>query len=70
MKCMYCNGKMERKPAPFHVDKKDYHLQLDAVPAWVCTQCGEIYFEEGDVEAIQAVIDSVDSGMPTLAKFA
>ena len=32
--------------APFHVDRKAYVLRFDRVPAWVCTQCGEPYFEE------------------------
>ncbi|MHB8765191.1 MAG: YgiT-type zinc finger protein, partial [Deferrisomatales bacterium] len=35
-------------------------LVFDAVPSWVCTQCGEVYLEEPEVEAIQDAIDSVD----------
>ncbi|MCI0604482.1 YgiT-type zinc finger protein [bacterium] len=60
MKCTHCQGKMERGTAPFHIDRKGYHLLLDAVPAWVCSQCGEAYFKESEVDAIQAVIQSVD----------
>ena len=30
------------------------------VPAWVCRQCGEPYFEEGEVDSIQAIIRAVD----------
>ncbi len=51
---------MERGTAPFQVDKEGYHLTLEAVPAWVCTQCGEVYFEEREVEEIQKVIQEVD----------
>ena len=40
--------------APFHVDRKDCHLTLDAVPAWVCEQCGEAYFEEKESALIRA----------------
>ncbi len=29
---------------------------LDAVPAWVCTQCREVYFEETEVDTIQDVM--------------
>ena len=50
MKCMYCQGKMERGVAPFHVDRKGYHLVLDKVPAYVCRQCGEVYFAETEVD--------------------
>ncbi|MFQ5865516.1 MAG: YgiT-type zinc finger protein [bacterium] len=60
MKCIHCQGKMQRKFAPFHIDRKGYHLTLDEIPAWVCTQCGEVYFEEAEVEAIQEVIQSLD----------
>jgi YgiT-type zinc finger domain-containing protein len=67
MKCTHCQGKMERGTAPFHIDRKGYHLLLDAVPAWVCSQCGEAYFEESEVDAIQAVIRSVDEQTERLA---
>ncbi len=60
MTCIHCKGRMERKSAPFQIDRKGYHLTLDEIPAWVCTQCGEVYFEESEVEAIQEVIQSLD----------
>ena len=41
----------------FHVDRKGYHLMFDTVPAWVCEQCGEAYFEEREVTAIQSAIN-------------
>ncbi len=49
MKCIHCKRKMQRSSAPFHIDRKNYHLLLDSVPAWICTQCGEVYFEETEV---------------------
>ncbi len=60
MKCMHCQAKMERGDAPFHIDRKGYHLILDRIPAWVCVQCGETYFEEAEVEAIQKMIRNLD----------
>jgi len=60
MNCIYCQGKMERGIAPFHIDRKGYHLILDRIPAWVCTQCGEVYFDEPEVEAIQEVLGALD----------
>ena len=60
MKCMYCQGKMVRGVTPFHIDRKDVHVSLDKVPAWVCTQCGEVYFEEAEVNAVQEIIRSID----------
>ena len=60
MKCMYCDGDMVRKTAPYHVDRNDVHVILDHVPAWVCTQCGEILFEEREVAEIQKLTRVVD----------
>jgi YgiT-type zinc finger domain-containing protein len=64
---MHCKGKMEYKTAPFQIDRKGYHLMLDAVPAWVCTQCGEIYFEESEVDKIQDALKTLDERVERLA---
>jgi YgiT-type zinc finger domain-containing protein len=61
MECMYCKGEMKKGTVPFHVDRKGVHLTLDEVPAWICNQCGEPYFEEMEVESIQAMIQSVEN---------
>lgn len=60
MNCIYCQGQMKRGSAPFHVDRKGYHLVFDTVPAWVCEQCGEAYFEEREVNAMQTAIQGLD----------
>lgn len=67
MTCIHCQGRMERSAAPFQVDRKGYHLVLEAVPAWVCTQCGEAYFEPHEVDRIQNVIRTVDQTTAELA---
>jgi YgiT-type zinc finger domain-containing protein len=67
VKCLYCRGKMERGTAPFHIDRKGYHLQLDKIPAWVCSQCGEVYFGEEEVDSIQSVIRAMDEQLEKLA---
>jgi len=67
MKCIQCQGKMDRGTAPFHLDRKGYHLILDTIPAWVCAQCGEVYFEETEVEAIQKVMRDLDKRTGKLA---
>jgi len=59
MKCIYCKGEMNKGYAPFHIDKKGYHLTLDEVPAWVCQQCGEVYFDESEVDSIQEIIQTL-----------
>lgn len=60
MKCMHCQGEMKKGSAPFHIDRQEYHLTLDAVPAWVCQQCGEPYFDEQEVDSIQEIIRAIE----------
>lgn len=67
MKCMFCKGEMRRGTAPFHIDRQACHVTLDQVPAWVCAQCGEAYFEQHEVDTIQALIRSIDEKAAKLA---
>ena len=60
MKCVHCQGVMKRGTAPLHIDRNGCHIVLDRVPAWVCEQCGEAYFDEREVAAIQELVTSVD----------
>ena len=43
---------------------------LNAVPAWVCPQCGEFFFEETEVESIQAALQKLDEQTEKLARAA
>jgi len=60
MKCILCKGSMKKGKAPFQVERDAYTVTLQAVPAWICSQCGEVYFDEKAVEAIQDMIRTVD----------
>jgi len=39
---------------------------LEAVPAWICEQCGESYFEENEVDAIQDLVLSLETKVDAL----
>ncbi|MGA1842646.1 MAG: type II toxin-antitoxin system MqsA family antitoxin [bacterium] len=67
MKCIHCQGVMKKGTAPLHVDRKGCHLTLDNVPAWICSQCGEAYFEESAVNAVQELIELIDQKSNLLA---
>ena len=60
MECLSCKGRMERRSAPFSLDRSGYHIHWDAVPAWVCIQCGEPYFESHEVEVIQRALAALE----------
>lgn len=63
MECVYCKGKMEKGTAPFSMDRNGYHIHWHALPAWICTQCGEAYFEKEEVDKIQKVLRAIDAEM-------
>lgn len=60
MRCLLCNGEMEKTTASYTVDRKGYHLFIEEIPAYVCSQCGERYFEERETEAIQNMIKALE----------
>lgn len=60
MECLHCKGRMVRSSAPFTIDRKGYHIVWEAIPAWVCSQCGEPFFEAAEVESIQRALVAVD----------
>ena len=45
---------MEKKTVPFNIQKNGAYLHWDAIPAFVCDQCGEVYFAEHEVDTIVA----------------
>jgi len=66
MQCLHCKSRMKKGVAPLTIDRKGFHLSWDALPAWVCEQCGEPYFEAREVESIQSVLRAVDREMELL----
>ena len=60
MECIHCKGQMKRGTAPFSLDRNGYHVSWDAIPAWVCTQCGEPFFETREVDLIQNALRDLD----------
>jgi YgiT-type zinc finger domain-containing protein len=61
MECLYCKGTLVRQRISYAVTRKGYHLIIHDVPAWVCEQCGEPLFDEKTVDAIQEVLQGVDT---------
>ena len=67
MECFHCKGLMKKGTAPFSIDRSGYHVHWDAIPAWVCSQCGEPFFESREVELIQQALLALDRGNTELA---
>jgi YgiT-type zinc finger domain-containing protein len=60
MECIHCKGQMKRGTAPFSLNRNGYHVSWDAIPAWVCAQCGEPFFEAREVDLIQNALRDLD----------
>lgn len=56
MRCLRCQGSVERGTAPVQLERCGYKLAWSQVPAWVCRRCELAYFEPGEVEAIRRAL--------------
>ncbi len=70
MKCLKCTGEMERKSVAYTVDRKGYHLFLQDIPALVCERCGERFFEEHEVNAMQNMLMTFEHELDNIRKLA
>lgn len=66
MKCIYCEGPMKKTKVGYSINRKDYHLYLEEIPAYVCVQCKERLFEEKEVSVIQKLIRHLESDVRQL----
>jgi YgiT-type zinc finger domain-containing protein len=60
MECLYCKAQMKKGTTPFSIDRNGDRISWDAIPAWVCEQCGESLFETKAVDTIQAALTVLD----------
>ncbi|MBM4136785.1 MAG: type II toxin-antitoxin system MqsA family antitoxin [Nitrospira sp.] len=67
MKCLLCKGETEKSMVTYTVDRKGYHLFVKEIPAYVCSQCGEKYFEEKEVNAIQDMIKALEEKLQSIS---
>ena len=68
MECLHCKGRMVRSTVTFGIDRNGYYVHWDAIPAWVCQQCGEPYFEPRQVDLIQKALLALDQETAALAR--
>ena len=56
VRCIRCDGRMERGTVPVHIEKEGYRASWDALPAWICSRCETPYFEEQEVLLVQSTL--------------
>ena len=66
MRCLYCGSETKKVKVGYSINRKNYHLYLEEIPAHVCVKCKEKLFEEREVEAIQRLIKHLESDVRQL----
>jgi YgiT-type zinc finger domain-containing protein len=59
MRCLRCQGAVERGTAPVQVERNGYKLVWEQVPAWICQRCELAYFEPHEVETIRRALGAM-----------
>lgn len=59
MNCFMCKGETESKLVNYLVDIDNNIIIIKEVPAHVCKQCGERYFDNDVMKNLEKIIDEV-----------
>ncbi len=59
MNCFKCEGKLIEKNVNYMVDLENTIIIIKEVPAKVCTQCGEQYFDDETSENIEIIVNKL-----------
>ncbi len=59
MNCFVCKGNLEEKKVNYVVDLEETIIIIKGVPARVCTQCGEQYFDDETAENIEKIVNQL-----------
>ena len=59
MNCFMCKGNLEKKKVNYVVDLEDTIIIIKGVPAKVCTQCGEQYFDDETSQNIESIVNKL-----------
>lgn len=59
MNCFMCKGNLIKKEVNYVVDLEETIIIIKKVPANVCTQCGEQYFDDEIAENIEKIVNQL-----------
>ena len=57
--CSECGGRVRRKAISQEFEREGVRVKLSGFKAWVCEQCGEVYFEPGGAEKVAQAVNSL-----------
>lgn len=59
MKCLKCEGELEEKKVNYFVDLENTMIIVKGVPARVCADCGEKYFDDKTAENLDKIVNEM-----------
>lgn len=59
MDCFMCKGELEEKKVNYVVDLEEAIIIIKGVPAKVCKQCGEQYFDDETSQNIEKMVNKL-----------
>ena len=54
--CSECGGTVKRKSIVQEFEKEGVKVKISGFKAWVCSKCGEIYFEPGGADKVAKAV--------------
>ena len=61
MTCFYCKGDKEQKLKTHAVTLEKCVIIVKNVPAFICKQCGEVYFTDNVMQKLEIIADKLES---------
>jgi len=55
-----CGGALIDGKSSYRVSRKDFTFILDNIPAFKCTRCDKVLFEEERIEKIQKLVNRIE----------
>ena len=55
--CSECGGSVRRQSIEREFEREGVKVKLSGVKAWVCSNCGEVYFEPGGADKLAAAVE-------------
>lgn len=67
MKCFMCKGKLENKKTTFMVDLGNCIVIVKNVPSQVCTQCGEVSYNNEVTLELEKIVVNLRAAITEIA---
>jgi len=65
MSCFLCKGNMEDKAVTHTVDFGSCIVIVRSVPAMVCTQCGEVWYNGTVIQQLENIVETITASALT-----